>query len=109
MTTNVVSFTKSRGGGGGGPDDPVLEERVARLELILARLEPKITELLLVGAKQADLQNIRADLAELKGRFSGLEARIAALPSVWMILTIILTTWAIGSGILISAITILRH
>jgi len=87
----------------------MLDERVARLEQILARLEPKISEILLVGAKQSDVQKIQTDLAELKGRLVGLDSRVAALPSVWTILTIVFTTWALGSGLLIFALNVLRH
>jgi len=87
----------------------MLEQRVARLEQIMERLEPKITEILLTGAKQEDLRKIQLELAEVKGRFSGLEARIGALPSTWTLLGIVFTTWALGSGILIFALNVLRH
>jgi hypothetical protein len=87
----------------------MLELRVTRLEQVLERLEPKITEILLTGAKQNDVQRVEVELAELKGRMSALEARMGVLPSAFTVLTIVFTTWALGSGILIFALNILRH
>ncbi len=94
----------------------MLEQRVARLEQILERLEPKISEILLTGAKQADIQKVQIEIAELKGRVSGVEGRVAGvegrlqmLPSTWTMLGIVFTTWALGSGILVFALNMLRH
>ena len=108
--------------GGSGPEDPMLEQRVANLETdmkrvlgILVELQPKITETLLTGAKQADIHKLQLDVAEMKGRItgvegriSGLDSRIGALPTTWTMLAIVFTTWAIGSGILLFAINVLR-
>jgi hypothetical protein len=129
-------------GDGGGPEDPMLEQRVGkleekvdRIESILSRLEPKITEILLTSAKQADLNKLQLEVAEIKltsakqvelnkvqndiveikgkltgieGRFTGLDYRINSLPTVWTMLGIVFTTWALGSGILIFAMNYLR-
>lgn len=120
---------------GGGPEDPMLEarvgkldEKVDRIETILLRLEAKIAETLLTGAKQADLNKLQlqvteiamtgakqtdlhkaqTDLAEVKGRISGVEARFSSLPTTWAMLGIVFTTWALGSGILIFAMNYLK-
>lgn len=104
---------------GGGPEDPMLEQRVGRLEekvdrieAILMRLEPQISEVLRTGAKQADLtklqsdfihfeaaaatkddlHNVQLDLAEVKGRVSN-------LPTWWMLIVAILSTWGMGFAI----------
>ncbi|WBJ99278.1 hypothetical protein [Methylocystis parvus] len=89
---------------GGGAEDPMLEQRVVRLEekvdrieAILMRLEPKITEIALTGAKQHDLHKTNADLAELKGKVAGVEARFSSLPTTWTMLGIVFTTWAPAS------------
>lgn len=87
----------------------MLEQRAARREQILERLEPKISEILATGAKQADLQKVQVDLAELKGRLAGVEGRLSALPSTWTLLGIVFTTWALGSGILIFALNFPRR
>jgi hypothetical protein len=98
-----------RQGDGGGPDNPALEQRVVNLEEAVARIEAKITEMLVSGAKQADVLKVQLEIAELKGRFSGLEARLGALPSTTTLLAIVFTTWALGSGILIFALNVLRR
>jgi hypothetical protein len=95
--------------GGDGPEEPTVEQRVSRLEKILERLEPKITEILLTGAKQNDVQKVQLEMAELKGRMMAIEAKLGALPSTFTLLTIVFTTWALGSGILIFAINLLRR
>ena len=137
-----ISSGSMASGSGSGPEDPMLEPRVERLERILASLEPKINEILLTGAKQADLQKLelkvaeiaatgakqadlhklQLDVAEMKGRITGVEGRIggveakisgldssvAKLPNVFTMLGLIVTTWGIGSAILVFAISVLR-
>ena len=71
------------------PEDPTL---VARLDEILERLEPKITRILLTGAKQADVQKIQVDLARLEGR-------VSMLPTWWMLVVALVATWSAGAGI----------
>ncbi len=83
--------------GGSGPDDPSLEQRVARIERILERLEPKITETLLTGAKQTDLQNLRVDVAKLEGK-------ISTLPTWWMLIISVITTWSAGAAIVFALV-----
>ena len=53
-----------------------LEERLGRIETILTDLAPKITEIQLTGAKQADVNGIRLELAEMKGK-------VSTLPTTW--------------------------
>jgi hypothetical protein len=90
----IVSFPS-----GGGPEDPMLEQRVVRLEekldrieTILTRLEPKITEVAIVGAKQSDIQSLRAEFGELKGK-------ISMLPTWWMLLLAVIATWGAGAAL----------
>jgi hypothetical protein len=71
----------------------MLEQRVARLEQILERLETKITEILLTGAKQADVQKSGAELAELRGK-------VSMLPTWWMLIVALVATWSAGAGII---------
>lgn len=124
----VVPIKTGRGGNsdgpsGSGPEGPDLENRVSlienrleRVEAILVRLEPKITEIAIElkqvpkfsdyarlqsdiaeirgkTATQADLQSARIDLAEVKGR-------VNSLPTWWMLITAIVATWTAGAGIL---------
>jgi hypothetical protein len=76
----------------GGPEGPMLEQRVARLEQILERLEPKITEILLTGAKQVGIQKLQIELAEARGR-------VSMLPTWWMLIVALVATWSAGAGI----------
>jgi hypothetical protein len=69
-------------GSGGGPEGPTLE-----------RLEPKITEILLTGSKQADVQKIQVELAELRGK-------VSMLPTWWMLVVALVATWSAGAGII---------
>jgi hypothetical protein len=63
------------------------------LEQILERLEPKITEILLTGSKQADVQKIQVELAELRGK-------VSMLPTWWMLVVALVATWSAGAGII---------
>ena len=76
-----------------GPEGPTLEHRVARLEKVLERLEPKITEILLTGAKQADVQKVQVEVAELRGN-------VSMLPTWWMLVVALVATWSAGAGII---------
>jgi hypothetical protein len=70
----------------------MLEQRVARLEKILERLKPKITEILLTGAKQNEIHKIQVDLAEVKGK-------VSMLPTWWMLIVALIATWNTGTAI----------
>jgi hypothetical protein len=104
---------------GGGPEDPMveqrvgkLEEKVDRIEAILARLEPKIMEILHAGAKQAELNKVQLELLELKSNgakqvdlnkaqveLAEVKGRVASLPTWWMLIIAILSTWGAGFAI----------
>ena len=75
----------------------MLEQRVARLEQILERLEPKITEILLTGAKQTDIQKLQVELAEARDR-------VSMLPTSWMLIVAIVATWSAGAGIVFALV-----
>lgn len=103
--TKIIPFATA-GSMGGGPEDPMLEQRVEALEAnvsrikdVVERLEPKIVEILTAGAKQDSLHKTQLEVAELKGRLTGLAERIAGLPTTLTILGIVFTTWGVGSGI----------
>jgi hypothetical protein len=81
----------------GGPEGPMLEQGVARLEQILERLEPKIAEILLTGAKQTDIQKLQVELAEARGR-------VSVLPTWWMLIVAIVATWSAGAGIVFALV-----
>lgn len=88
----------------------ILEERTVRIEATLTRLEPKIVETLTLCAKQSELSSarvesanaiagVRADLARLVGDLGEVKGKVSSLPTTWMLITALLSTWAIGAGI----------
>ena len=92
------------GPGGTGPMDPTVEQRVIglerkvdRVEAILVRLEPMIVELGFTAVRTTDLNKAQIDLAELKGR-------ISSLPTWWMLLATVLSTWLAGAGIVFTLV-----
>ena len=105
MSPNVVHW-KSKSGDGGpkGPEGPIVEERVIRLEQkvdrieqLLGQLTPKITEILLTGAKQADVYKMQVELAEVKGK-------VSMLPTWWMLAVTLIATWSAGAGIVFALV-----
>jgi len=63
----------------------------------MTRLEPKLTELLLTTAKTVDISRIQVDLAEVKGR-------VSQLPTWWMLMLTVLSTWLAGAGIVFTVV-----
>lgn len=111
-------------GGGDGPEDPMLEQRVARLESVVSEIKDllqaqrqDITEIkIALGRIEGKFEKVSGQFEKVDGRFagldgrlSGLDARIAGLPSTWTMLGIVFTTWALGSGILIFAMNFLKR
>lgn len=72
-----------------------LEEKMDRIEQILLRLEPKISEMsgeLRQMPKAIDYAGIRAEIFELKGR-------VANLPSTWVLMSFTLTACLASAGL----------
>jgi len=100
-------------------------ERVARLEtdlaeikLTLVKLDAKLDKLdnkldakldKFDGKQTASEERLNGKLAGLEGHLTGIGHRFAALPTTWTMLGIIFTTWALGSGILIFAMSFLKR
>ncbi|WP_428990531.1 hypothetical protein [Methylocapsa aurea] len=116
----IVPFDPSRtrmSGGGDGPEDPMFEQRVARVESDISEIKSLLKELSAdvkgLGGRftkmEIDIAKIDGRFTGLDGRMSGLDARIAGLPSTWTMLGIVFTTWALGSGILIFAMNVLKR
>jgi hypothetical protein len=90
-------------GGGSGPEDPMIERieklgskvekidgRLSSIELTLAKIDatlsrmPKMSDYM---GFQKEIGLVRADVAEMKGRFGGVEARMTMMPTTWNLLT----------------------
>jgi predicted fused transcriptional regulator/phosphomethylpyrimidine kinase len=72
-----------------------LEGSMERIEAILQRLEPRISET--VGElrqlpKATDHASLKADVARIDGRLTN-------IPTMWQMLTMVISTWAAGSAI----------
>ena len=64
---------------------------------MLEQLAPKITEILLTGAKQADIHKMQVELAEVKGK-------VSMLPTWWMLVIALIATWSTGAGIVFALV-----
>lgn len=84
--------------------DPTIELRVENLqqkfdkiETLLLRLKVKVTEFASTSAKSQDLQKVHIDLAEVKGR-------VSTLPTWWVLMVTVLSTWMVGAGIVFTLV-----
>jgi hypothetical protein len=78
-----------------------LEQRMERIEGILLKLEPQITELLLTGAKQTDLQALKAQVAKVEGRLEN-------IPTTWQVIAIMSGMLVGIAGIVFAAARLLQ-
>ena len=111
MSADLLPFPKkkftSEGGGDSGPEDPMLDQRVQaleadvkdvkqslnRLEVAIARVEGVLTQM----PKQSDLAVLRSEIGEIRGRISN-------MPTWWMLIVAIITTWSAGAAIVFALI-----
>ena len=80
-----------------------IDTRLGSIEMSLARMDGRLEGM------EGRLHGMEGRLQGMEGRLQGMEARFAGLPTVWTILIITFTTWAIGSGILIFALNFLKR
>jgi hypothetical protein len=94
----IVEFPAKGFRTGGGPEDPMLEQRVARLEEDVKEIKVTLRGL------EAKLSSIGEAVAEIKGRIGGLEMRLSAMPTTIQLVTLLLTTWAAGAAIVFTIV-----
>jgi septal ring factor EnvC (AmiA/AmiB activator) len=82
-----------RGYGGRGPEDPMLEQRVERLEEDMKDVK---TSLRAVDTK---LGAIEVGLARIEGRLAGIEGRLSQSPTWLQLLVALIATWGAGAAI----------
>jgi hypothetical protein len=82
-STNVVSFpaTLTTSSGGSGPEDPMIEQRVARIEDDMKDIKTSLKSI------ETKLSSIDVSVAEMKGRVAGVEMRLSAMPTSWQLMT----------------------
>ena len=113
---DVVVLPSGRGGGsggGGGADGSMLEMRVAQLETEIravqdatGRLEAAATALAQDFKEfRQDLKDLRSkDVFEIRNKLSFVEGRLQGMPGTWQLLTIVLATWTLGTGLLFAVL-----
>ncbi len=80
----VEKFTVIEGGfGGSGPRDPMLVQRVGRLEEDVKEIRGDVRVI------RGHVGKIEERLARIEGGFTGINAKLDALPTIWTF------TWAL--------------
>src|SRR4051794_36826497 len=102
---NIIKFPRRPGGG--GPEGPMIEQRVARLEQdmgeiksTLARIEQRLSGI------EIELKHLpkASDYATIKGDVARVDGRLQNMPSTLQLVTIILTTWSLGTALIFTMI-----
>lgn len=75
-----------------------LEQDVARVLVILKRLEPAIREMI------TDNRQMRKDVSDLTVKLAGLEAQVRALPNFLQLMVTLITTWSAGAAIVFTIV-----
>lgn len=92
---DVVPFGGARDEGGAGPEDPMLEQRITRLEEIVADIRASLK------AIEEGQTKLREDVGYIKGALS-------RVPGPLMNWSMIVSTWIAGAGIVALAIRLLQ-
>jgi hypothetical protein len=70
-----------------------VKQSLNRLEVAIARIEGVLTQM----PKQSDLAVLRSEIGEIRGRISN-------MPTWWMLIVAIITTWSAGAAIVFALI-----
>jgi hypothetical protein len=95
----VVVFPGERKptGGSGGPDDPMLEQRVTRLEEDMREVKTALRSI------ENKLGSIEVSIARIEGRIGGIESRLQNLPTTWQTISILAVLLFGVAGIVFAA------
>ena len=80
----LIQPDQNSSAGGSGPEDPMLEQRVARLETDVSEIKSSV-------------KSIEITLAEIKGKLS-------QLPTWLQLIGVVISTWMAGAGIVMAII-----
>jgi uncharacterized coiled-coil protein SlyX len=76
MSDKIVAFpSRASGQGGGGPGDSGMERRIERLEESLGRVAATLDRI------ESSVRRTETDVAELKGRMTGLDKAFGTMPT----------------------------
>ena len=82
----------------GGPGKPTHEEHVAHLEIDVRSIKETL------GRLKATLTGLANDVGEIRTKLAFIEGRLQGMPSNWQLLTIVLMTWTLGTGLLFAVL-----
>jgi len=94
--SNVVPFPgETPPTDGGGSEDPLLLERVSRLEDSLKTVDRKL------GSIETTLARIEGQLGQMPKAtdFGEVKGRVAGLPTWWQMLAMVVSVWGAGAAI----------
>jgi hypothetical protein len=92
---DLAAVRMARSGDGGGPEDPMLLQRVERLEADVAEIRNDVKEI------NRRIGGLEERLARMEGGFAAIDAKLDALPTVWTF-----TIGVIGTVCAVLAITL---
>lgn len=87
---------------GEGPDSPTLAYRVARLADDMREVKTSLR------AIETRLTGIEVTLARIDGRLTWVEGRLQAIPTSLQLMTMLITTWTVGAGIVFAVIRFIQ-
>jgi hypothetical protein len=98
----IIQFPSGQGGqsGGDGSGPSMLEQRVAKLEGILERIEQRL------AAMEIELKHLpkAADYATLKADIARVDGRLTNIPTTIQMLVMMITVWSVGTGIVFTVL-----
>jgi hypothetical protein len=100
--SNVIPYPGEGRPGGGGPEDPMIDQRVSKLEDDMKEVKASLKSIELSVAeikhlpKMSDFNVLRTDISDVKGRMgitegklAGIEGRLQHIPNTWQIIGIL--------------------
>ncbi len=73
---------------------------LAQIERRLDGIEASIKRL----PKMADFGSLKSDYATLKADVARIDGKLSIIPTMWQLLTMVVTTWAAGAAIVLTTL-----
>jgi hypothetical protein len=87
---------------GGGPEDPMFEQRVARLEEDVKELRGDVRVI------RDDIADIKERFARMEGGFAGINAKLDAIPTVWNFSQALIIQFIAIIGVVVGILALLK-